>query len=354
MDIEIISSYYGVISRISDPSYHISVIDENGRLQENVWKEMCRRTANNGATGMREMPFWLEKVEDYRFAPYVFANGVYNLDRFNPLYFENLRRIVEIANLYNLKFYFSIYDDCNIRTRNNLAQFVPWTNCVQRLRHAWYLKDADPFRNAWEEKIVRETLVNLNVGYELCNEPLNKDFEYQGFKTYEHLVQMGVSDRDIVMGVAWETEEYRAFRDNFLEDEKKYGEKWWDKQKNVWLSTVHNLDDDVFNKLSEQEGHTRRFWLSVDGIQPKPDKNWWKDRLTKFFNVVPTAPFKNNYAFETMHKNDRDDFDDVCGIVDAVYQHINTYPPNYEKYPKGKDPDNIIILPEKNKGPKPY
>jgi hypothetical protein len=108
MNIEIISSYFGAISRISDPSFHISVIGEDGNLQEEKWSELCRRSANNSATGMREMPIWLEKTGDHIFAPYVVVNGKYDLNQFNPVYFQNLGKIVEISNDYNLKFYFSL------------------------------------------------------------------------------------------------------------------------------------------------------------------------------------------------------------------------------------------------------
>lgn len=333
MNIEIISSFFGAISRISDPEFHISVIGEDGKLMEGKWREMCRRTANNGATGLREMPFWLEKPEDYVYAPFSLANGKYDLKNFNPVYFQNLRKMVEIANSYNLKFYFSLYEACNIKKKTR--QYNPWTNNIQELENAWYSKDADTARRLWELRIL-ETFSGLNVGYELCNEPTDPGFVYSGFKTYKHLKRKGVPDENIVMGVEWDTREYRKFRAPFLE---KYGDKWWNKQKHKWFSTVHNISDDTFKKLDQQEGHTRRFWLSTDGWHPKPDKNWWKNHLLDFFAKVPTAPFKNKYAFETMHKKDEDDFDDARGISEAIFEITGSYPANYNRFP-GVIPEN--------------
>ncbi len=334
MNIEIISSFFGAISRISDPSFHISVIGENGNLQEEKWSEMCRRSANNGATGMREMPFWVEKAQDHIFVPYVYVNGKYDLNQFNPIYFENLRRMVEIANTYNLKFYLSLYEQCNITKRNKSREFIHWTNNVQGLKDAWYGKDADPFREAWENKIL-ETFSGLNVGYELCNEPVDEEFPHSGFETYKHLIKKGIPDEDILMGVMWDTREYRKFRKPFLE---KYGDKWWGKQKHRWFSTVHGVDEKTFETLNQQEGHTRRFWLSSDGIHPKHDREWWEENLINFFKVVPTAPFKNRYAFEAMHKKDEDDFDDARGISEAIYEVTGNYPTNLGKFPAKVEP----------------
>lgn len=199
MDIEIIGSFYGAMSRISNPTTHISVIGEDGRLIDHKWAGMCRRMANNGATGLREMPFWLEKYEDHIFAPFFFEDGTFNLARFNPLYFENLRRMAEIANRFNLKFYLSLYEHCNTRKKNNLRPFVPWTNSRQNLKNAWYGSDADGYRRNWERKVF-ETLDGLKVGYELCNEP-EGDFTRFLLITYLHAVEAGIKDKDIIPGI---------------------------------------------------------------------------------------------------------------------------------------------------------
>jgi hypothetical protein len=156
---------------------------------------------------------------------------------------------------------------------------------------------------------------------------------HPGFETYKHLKSKGIRDEDIVMGVRWNSNkgrEYRKFRAPFLEE---YGEQWWKKQKHKWFSTVHHVDKSIFERLNQQEGHTRRFWLSTDGWHPKRNKDWWKRSLVDFFKVVPTAPFKNRYAFEAMHKKDEDDFDDARGISEAIYEVTGNYPPNYNKFP---------------------
>ena len=337
MNIEIISSYCGAISRISHPSYHISVIGEDGKLLEDQWSELCRRSANNGAAGMREVPFRLEKTGDHIFAPYKYVKGKYDLDQFNPVYFQNLRRMVEITNTYNLTFYVSLYDRCNIDRSNKKTGFVPWTNNHQGLDDAWYGRDADPFREAWENKII-ELFKGLNVGYELCNEPVGLGIVHSGFETYKLLNKKGIPDENIIMGVSWGTREYRKFRQPFLE---KYGESWWAKQKHKWFSTVHNIDESTFETLNRQEGHTRRFWLSTDGRHPKPGREWWEESLIDFFKVVPTAPFKNKYAFETVHQKDEDDFDGARGISEAIHEVTGNYPPNYNKFPKEVEPSNL-------------
>lgn len=328
MEIEIISSYYGAISRITDPTYHISVIGEDGKLLVANWKEMCRRSANNGASGIREMPFWLEKEQDHIFAPYIYIKGKFDLERFNSVYFENLRQMVDIANSYNMKFYFSLYEACNIKERNNLRNFVPWTNNLQGLKNAWFDQDADKYREIWENRIL-QLFEGKNVGYELCNEPLDANFKHSGFISYQRLINCGIPDEDIIMGVEWNTQGYRDFRIPFLET---YGSPWWEKQKLKWFSTLHNLSEKTFEILNAQECNTHRFWLSVDGRQPKPDQSWWKNSLRNFFKAVSAAPFKNKYAFETMHKKDGDDFDDARGISEIVFEVTGSYPPNFNKF----------------------
>lgn len=341
MDIEIIGSYYGVISRIAEPRFHISVIREDGKIDEGQWREMCRRAANNGATGLREMPFWLEKTSDHIFAPFLFVQGTYDLVRLNPLYFDNLRRLAEIANRFNLKFYFSLYEQSNIRPRNGKREFVPWTQNRQGLANAWYGNDAAQFRINWEQNIFK-TFAGLNVGFELCNEP-EGDFVPFLLSTLQHTLKAGIPEKDILTGVPFcldesQNRDYRQFKNKL---KATYGDDWYNQQKRTWFTVIHQLSVQDWQELELQIGHTRRFWLSVDGLHPKPGKEWWKKHLSAFLQVVGRIPFKNRYAFETMHKNDEDDFDDVLGIAQAVQEVAGEVPPNYQSFPV--EPGEIIL-----------
>ncbi|UCH93625.1 MAG: hypothetical protein JSV88_25600 [Candidatus Aminicenantes bacterium] len=330
--IEIVSSYFGAISRISDPVYKISVIDENMELREKLWREMCRRVANNGASAIRMMPFWPpEKEQDVGYMPFVWEEGKYNLDKMRESYFTRLRKMVKIANEY-LKVYFSLYEACGMR--KEFRMFNPWYNNHNNMQDFRRLGlYADKYRGNWERKILI-TLGGLNVGYELCNEP--KFGAEAMFKVYKRLRRWKISDENIIMGIEWNTPTYREWRNLIIE---RWGEEAWVEKKHILFSTVHGLTADIFSDLYLQEGHTRRFWLSVDGLHPKPDADWWEQELLKFFDEVPTAAFKNRYACEAMHKKTEDDFDSAKGISEAIFKHTGKWPKNYGKFPKDDDPE---------------
>jgi hypothetical protein len=331
--IEIVSSYFGAISRIYDSKYDISVIDENMNLEVEKWKEMCRRVANNGASAIRMMPYWPpEKEEDVGYMPYVYRDGKFDLKMFNEKYFSILAEMVEIANSYNMRVYFSMYEACGMR--KDFRQYNPWYNnhqIIQDFRHTG--PTFDKCRASWEQKIYT-LLEGRNVGYEICNEPGYGPEAL--FRVYEGMLKSGIPDTDIVMGVRWDHQLYRVFKNLIVE---KYGVEKWAKKKHLIFSTIHHISGETFLEvLNLQEGHTRRYWLSADGLHPKPTAAWWEKMLLEFFKIVPTAPFKNRYAFETMHKiPSEDDFDSALGISRAVYQYTGKWPVNYGKFPK-KEP----------------
>lgn len=324
--IEIVASYFGSISRIKDPHFQISVINSDHTLNIGKWSEMCRRAAHNGASAIREMCYWLENHYDYHFAPYLMEGGKYRLDHFNPQYFKTLRTMAEIANLYNLKFYFSLYDACGLKRQ--VRNFNPWYSNHNRVSHFTQAR-AQRFRLLWVEKVF-ETLDCLNVGYELCNEPPTGSADML-HATFQHLQRKRVPYCEIIMGAEWDKATYRKFRKRVI---KEMGEKEWNIIKHHSFSTIHNVSRETFEKLSLQEGHTRRFFISADGTHPKRSRAWWQTELKDFFKKVPTAAHKNKYAFEAMHKNRDDDFDSVLGIVHAIQRRTGKYPENYRKFPE--------------------
>jgi hypothetical protein len=334
--IQIISSYLGAISRISDPSYHISVIKNDNKLDKQKWNEMCRRIANNGALGMREFPFWSEKIEDAGFLPWklVEKNGKksFDLDQFNDIYFDNLSDMVEIANKYKMEFFLSLYDNCGIK---KLSDYNPWTNNIQGLKD-FYVANTDKnikYLKKWEDEVLN-TLTDLNVSYEICNEPRigGEQFVYDASC---RLREKDVSSSNILTGINYDlfnqNKSYTIFKRILKEKE---GEAAYDALKKEWSTCVHNLNDDIFEELKKQKGHTRRFWLSTDGVHPKPDKNWWKKNLKNILPKIGDHAHARWWAFETIHKNDDDDFDSALGIaeplIDAGYisDIIGDYPIN--------------------------
>lgn len=324
--IKIFSSYYGAISRINDPAYNISVIDNNSALDVEKWSEMCRRVANNGANSIREMCYWIEKPTDRDFSPYYFNNGKYYLDNFNQRYFDNLRKMVLIANAYNLTFYFSLYESCGMKPKTRNVN--PWYLNHNKVTH-FNQRKAAQYRIMWENKVL-ETLSGLKVGYELCNEPTVDEKDLL-FTTFKRLRLRDVAFPEIILGVENETRPYRKFRNLIIEE---FGEEEYNKKiKHESFSSIHNVSEKTFKHLELQEGHTRRYFISADGTHPKRNKIWWQTQLTEFFEEVPTAAFRNEYGFEAMHKRMEDDFDSVLGIVEALNHITNRYPENYGRYP---------------------
>jgi hypothetical protein len=336
--IEIVSSYFGAISRISDPKYDISVIKDDMTVDTEKWREMCRRVSNNGASAIRMMPFWPpEKESDIGYMPYAYLKGKFDLNVFNEKYFQNLTQMVKIANSYGLRVYFSMYEACGMR--NEYRQYNPWYNNHQQVQDFRHIGPVvDDCRANWEQKIYK-TLEPYVVYYEICNEP--KWGEEALFKVYKRMLRQGIQDTNIVMGVEWDTTVYRQFRNLVLE---KYGEEALIQKKHLMFSVIHGITEDILLKtLAEQEGHRRRYWLSPDGLHPKPTAKWWEEKLTAFFKLVPTAAFKNMYAIETMHKiPSEDDFDSAVGISKAIFKHTGKWPKNYGKFPK-EEPSTILV-----------
>ena len=95
-----------------------SQILENGRLAVKRYAAILRRWANMGANATREVCFWINlKLGQTNYLPWIFevigGASKYNLEKHNPIYFENLRAAAEEANRVNMVFIFSIFDSCH-------------------------------------------------------------------------------------------------------------------------------------------------------------------------------------------------------------------------------------------------
>jgi hypothetical protein len=110
-------------------------------------------------------------------SPWVQDDGKYNLDRFNPEYFERLRHFVshagEIGIIVEVTLFSSIYDEGAWR----LLPFHPRNNVNgvgeigYRRVHTLFNGDLLAFQEKFIRKVVRELNVYDNIFYEIQNEP---------------------------------------------------------------------------------------------------------------------------------------------------------------------------------------
>lgn len=82
------------------------------------------RLGRSGVDYLRIFPFW-EGLKPYRKRP----SGKYDLDLWNPLYFDKLRRVCEAAYQWKISIYFDLFDHCY--TKPPTREDNPWYNNTQ-------------------------------------------------------------------------------------------------------------------------------------------------------------------------------------------------------------------------------
>lgn len=344
MSVTIVGSYFASMSDFRDNFRKISVIDEEGKLNEKVWEEMCRKIANDGADATRQIPWWSIRKEDYRWMPFVYENGTYDLRFFNPLYFYNLRRMAEIANSFNLTFIFSLYDHCHTKTKNNLRRFNPWTNNRQRLKNSFYGKNMDHHRKNWESEVFK-ALEGLRVQYEICNEPYG-DCSRFIMKTLEHLEENGVSQNDIICGLQYRLDRRTntQYKELMKTIKRKHGLYYAEQLGKTWLLAVHQFGPHCFEGLASHETWGMRFFLSDDGNVPKNTEEWFYLHYSGYFREYPHTAFRDRFYIECMFKTANDDFSATRGVSRALIDTKGFYPKNWGKFPANRiDPEKVKL-----------
>lgn len=312
--IEIVGSVFGAMG---DPGQwsEFSCIQDDGHLEEERFAYFMRTFANDGASATREIPFLVDDrghIRQVNYMPFHFDEKKckYDLNRFNPVYFNNLRRMATIANRFGMRFYFSIFDRCH-----GLMPHSPWRLNLQDI-DGWYDKKARPYLKTWVLQIIA-TLRDNVYGIELENEPRDPGFAISGVETMKILKHHGVNDHHILTGIEFMPPDNHYYR-SFKKELRKAGLY----QKKRQFSVVHNVTEHLLEEYKHVQKHTRRYWFSDDGRKPKHNAEWWERHLTKFFSYrrpLRNQAFKKKFAFEHLYRFKDDDIHGVLGIARAYY-----------------------------------
>ncbi len=309
--IEIFGSIYGVMS---DPGSwkEFSCIMSNGQINKLKYQDYMRTFKTYGATSTRECPFLVHAdhttiTENYM--PYLYRDGKYDLDQYNPLYFHNLVEMARIANGEGVIFYFSFFGpDCNRPTS-------PWVINHQGIEGIYDLSlKAYHYHLNWVYKVI-ETLQGYDVGYELYNEPTDIRFITDAPGIMDLLQKCRVPKERIILGVCFQEHKLYQGVKNILKHNKT-----WDKRL-MFSKIVHRVTSGFFKKYWRWQKKWDRCFISDYGCSPSKSAQFWNNVLREWFRVVRLKRnkfFKTRSAFEHIYRYPGDDITGVYGIAKAV------------------------------------
>lgn len=317
-EIEIFGSIFGAMS---DPGSwsEFSCIMPNGVLNKLKWQGYMKLWKSYGATSTRELPFLVDsdkKTITPNYMPFLFRDGKYDLDQFNPQYFENLETMARTANGEGIIFYFSLFGP------HGNWPTSPWVLNHQGVNGYYDMSPkADSFRRMWIRKALMTLTPKYVVGFELANEPRSGNFPeissnimliLKKFKVPLWRVIMGsefiLSDR--VPGNRLYVLTKRALRKLNL----------WNKRE-VFGKVIHGAELWIFQQYWHMQKHWSRCFISDDGCHPKKSAKFWENVLTGWFRAVKLRKnkfFKTRSAFEHLYRYPQDDITGVYGIAKAV------------------------------------
>ncbi|MCP5106266.1 MAG: DUF4214 domain-containing protein [bacterium] len=344
--VQILCSPLGMYSLLRG-EYIISVMNDDGTLNEKKLEEMVVKIANMGANGLRDF-LWLDSAHAYQtLSPFIKDdNGQF---KFNDLYFINQRTIATVCNNYGLRYYLSLFDHCG--AKRGVGQSNPW----HIFEDFFYGEDA---RRQRHEYICNLTaaLSGLDVGLDICNEPKTGQGKFLA-DTFVYLINRKFNPRNIILGNDYFLKEtnaaygrdYREFRDTVADQLKA---KAWKKAiKTECISPVHNATVETIDELwgaDVKPGGERRVLYSMDGVRnPRPDRNTMYGIAKKVLEKKRNSREQDKIGFEVVFgKTEQDPLDSLEGVAQAYKDIFGVYPANYKKYNEGISPnrehENIV------------
>jgi hypothetical protein len=336
---EILGSPLGMYSLLRG-DYIISVLNDDGSLDEEKLANMAVSIANMGANALRDF-FWIDTQEAYEKISPFWHQGEKNF-MFNDQFFDNHRRIAQILNRYNLRFYFCAFDHCGTKVskRANAGEFNPW----RFFDNFFYGDDAADLRHRYLDRVF-DTFAGLDVGIELCNEPASGQGLFLA-DTFIYLFKKGFDPEKIIIGIDYHLKEsvsaygkdYRDFRDKIAEE---LGDKWKQDIKSVCISPVHNADEKGIDGLWRGRvtpGGTRKVLYSMDGVGippdgARPDKDMMVKLSWKVLKEKYVAREQGKVLFEVLYGKQSSDPRDSIEGVSEVYKEIwGQYPENWQRW----------------------
>ena len=246
------------------------VIKPDGTLDEYKWAMHCWNHKECRVDGTREMMWLGEEKENHPAAPFLFNGKKFDLTKPNPQFFESLKRMVEIAHEYDLEFIYVLFDHCGVK-KSERAAVNPWTNNIQGIK-GFHKSTAEKYAKPYIESCVKCGVDKVYI----CNEP-TYGYGPLLIRSREQLNDLGVKDRDIIVGAqhVGETE--------LDKDPRKSSHPYWvwkqyrkthggDILKDDIMLSIHGFtrDSHIFSGVGVGDYASRRFWLSKDGVYPRP------------------------------------------------------------------------------------
>ena len=213
--IQILGSPLGMYSLLRD-DYIISVLRDDGSLDERKLNVLIGKIANMGANGLRDF-FWIDTREAYeKISPFRHEGG--QTFTFHGNYFDNQGTIARVCNHYGMRYYLTLFDHCG--TKRGVGDWSPW----RFFSDFFYGEDAKAHRHKYIDRVF-EALAGADAGVEVCNEPKTGQGQFLA-DTFIYLIRKGFDPRKIILGNDYHLKEknaaygrdYREFRDKVAVD----------------------------------------------------------------------------------------------------------------------------------------
>jgi len=365
----ILNSWLEVFS----PTVMGCLTDDYTTVDYDKWETWCRETANAGGNGIRILPYspWnypsgavpIERL----FNPYLLdqMSGKWNLDRWNNVWFLALGEMVRIADLYNLKIWLALFDNC--QTHHGCERVAPWWTNIQGVR-GYY--DDLPRALKFANEVV--DLVGNRINYELINEG-----EERGNMVGAVKWNVAVFDKLIAKGIKPETICWGALPSTIYEGGKFEQDRPHDLAQQI-LSITERRDREQSNKVYRAmhgvgtanevvngeaflasycgewalqwwgKGHSGKGFVSDDGVgngnnklDHLPNGNYQRPDAAEWY-IVAKEFFENDggkngkWIVERLPQNiDPAVWIPTLMAISRAYKKIyGTWPENYAKFPK--------------------
>ncbi len=310
-NIEIFGSVYGAMS---DPGSwkEFSCIMSNGELNKLKWQDYMRTFKTYGATSTRECPFLLHADQptiNPGYMPFEIRDGLYDLDKFNPVYFKNLGEMARIANGEGIVFYFSLFGPhCNFPTS-------PWCLNHQGITGTYDESlNAYNYRLIWANKVI-ETLKGYEVGCQLFHDPTDIRYANIAPGIIDLLLKCGIPKERIILGVSYSRKKLNQDLKRLL----KYNQNW--DSRRIFSRFAYDINLKFFYDNWPWQKQWTRTFISDYELQPKKSAKYWNNVLKEWFRIVKLKKnkyFKTHSAFEHIYRYPGDDITGVYGIASAV------------------------------------
>ncbi|MCP4154558.1 MAG: DUF4214 domain-containing protein [bacterium] len=351
-NVQILGSPLGMYSMLRE-NFVISVVRDDGSLDEEKCDTLIAGIANMGANGLRDFT-WIDSESAYdNISP--FWPGHRGTFKFNETYFQDQRKIALTCNRYGLRYYFCLFDECGTKS-DDVSQWNPW----RFFDDYFYDEDAKELRHKYIDRLL-DALHNLDYGFDICNEPKAGQAEFLA-DTFIYLKRNGFNPDNIILGNDYGLKEkhnnhsrdYREFRNRVV---AAFGLDWAKHLKTKCISPVHNANDENIKELwgdNVRAGGDRRILYSMDGVRRfsfegesvnhRPNKDYVQFIAEKVLNTKLVAREQGKVHFEVVYgKRDDQPLDSILGISEAYKKIWGNYPANFGQHTVRINPNVAIV-----------